>query len=178
MKKLYIFQYAPQRRFNVHTTSPQRYGCCIDVETTLCAYRNNLISLFNYNLFQGYSTNFFTARRRTLSWRASSKGRIGFVSLTSSSNGSSTIRNSCWGNTLYSFLSLSTCCSQNPRPSNCNTPMLRTRFDLLFHCLTLTLFRELLFDCIYAILTFLSLLTVFKFSLDYTRGSAQTALCW
>ena len=27
-----------QRRLNVHTTSSQRYGRRIDVETTLCAY--------------------------------------------------------------------------------------------------------------------------------------------
>ena len=27
-------------RFNVHTTSFQRSGCCMDVETTLCAERN------------------------------------------------------------------------------------------------------------------------------------------
>ena len=28
-----------QRHFNVYTTTSQRYGRCIDVETTLCAYR-------------------------------------------------------------------------------------------------------------------------------------------
>ena len=27
-----------QRHFNVVTTSSQRYGCCLDVERTLCAY--------------------------------------------------------------------------------------------------------------------------------------------
>ena len=27
-----------QRRFNVHMTSSQRYGRCIDVEATLCAF--------------------------------------------------------------------------------------------------------------------------------------------
>ena len=27
-----------QRHFNVHKTSPQRYGRCIDVETMLCSF--------------------------------------------------------------------------------------------------------------------------------------------
>ena len=31
-----------QRHFNVHTTSFKRYGRCMDVGTTLCAYRKDL----------------------------------------------------------------------------------------------------------------------------------------
>ena len=33
-----VFSVGTQRHFNVETTSSQRYGRCIDVETTLCAY--------------------------------------------------------------------------------------------------------------------------------------------
>ena len=38
-----------QRHFNVHTTSSQPYGSCIDVETTMCAYSVYLLECFPWS---------------------------------------------------------------------------------------------------------------------------------
>ena len=45
-QSLTTFQVHTQRRFNVHAASSQRYGRCMNVEITLCAYRARVQDLF------------------------------------------------------------------------------------------------------------------------------------